>query len=90
MDHREAKNLLSAQLADYSRLSYLALANRIGADDRSEIMGPSGVQYQVSVQVRWDRQPGGAIRVLGSIDDGGWRAFAPICDSFILSPDGSS
>jgi hypothetical protein len=27
--------------------------------------------------------------VLGSIDDGGWRAFAPLTRSFIKSPDGT-
>jgi hypothetical protein len=26
--------------------------------------------------------------ILGSIDDGGWRALRPLCDDFILAPDG--
>jgi hypothetical protein len=28
--------------------------------------------------------------VLGSIDDGGWRAFKPLCRDFIKAPDGSA
>jgi hypothetical protein len=31
---------------------------------------------------------GGPLRVLGSIDDGGWRALSPLCDDFVLAPDG--
>lgn len=31
----------------------------------------------------------GAIRVIGSIDDGGWRAFRPLSDDFIRAPDGT-
>jgi len=33
-------------------------------------------------------QPGGAVRVLGSIDDGGLRSFWRISQDFILAPDG--
>lgn len=41
------------------------------------------------VQVFWDDTPDGAIRVMASIDDGGWRAFVPLTEAFILAPDGS-
>lgn len=55
-------------------------------------LGPSGVTYQFEVQGLWDagkRHPGD-LRILVSIDDGrGWRAFAPLVDDFIISPDGS-
>lgn len=88
MDKREAQELLTARLAEYRRLPYAALAVRIGTDDHQEIEGPSGVQYQVEVQFAWDHDPGGPIRVIGSIDDGGLRAFAPLCDDFIVTPDG--
>ena len=50
--------------------------------------GPSGASYQVDIQVRWDDEPNGDIRVLAGIDDGGWRAFAPLTEDFILGPDG--
>ena len=49
---------------------------------------PGGVTYQIEIEAFWDSEPGGDIRVLGSIDDGGWRAFAPLCDDFILTPAG--
>ena len=50
---------------------------------------PAGREYQTEVNVLWDDRPGGNIRVIGSIDDGGLRAFAPLTDSFIKAPDGS-
>jgi hypothetical protein len=43
----------------------------------------------VVVDVVWDDQPGGAVRVLGAIDDSGWRAFVLLCEDFIKAPDGS-
>ena len=90
MDEREARNLLSEKLAEYRALSYSHLASRIDTCDVVcvEVVGPSGVEYQIEVQFVWDGQSGGDVRVLGSIDDGGWRAFVPLCDSFIMAPDG--
>ena len=50
--------------------------------------GASGALYQAEVAVHWDSRPGGALRVLASIEDGRSRAFSPLCDGFILAPDG--
>ena len=47
-------------------------------------------QYQVEVEAFWDGKPGANIRVLISIDDGGWRAYCPVCESFMIAPDDSS
>jgi hypothetical protein len=54
------------------------------------VQGASGVEYQIEVEVQWDDQPGGNIRVLAAIDDGSFRAaFSPVCDGFVLAPDGA-
>jgi hypothetical protein len=45
--------------------------------------------YQIEIEVFWDNQRGGNVRVMGSIDDGGWRAFMPLTRDFIKAPDGS-
>jgi len=42
----------------------------------------------VEISAVWDDQPGEAIRVFFSIDDGGWRAWAPVTKCFIISPGG--
>ena len=51
-----------------------------------ERTGPSGKWYQIEIQAFWDGKPDGDIRVMGSIDDGGWRAYFPLCEDFIKSP----
>ena len=47
------------------------------------------MSYQGEIRVFWDAEPDGAIRVMASIDDGGWRAFVPLTEDFILAPDGT-
>jgi hypothetical protein len=37
----------------------------------------------------WDDDYQQNIRVMGAVDDGGWRAFMPLTDSFIMAPDSS-
>ena len=37
----------------------------------------------------WDDPARGNIRVMGSVDDGRWRAFMPLNRSFIKAPDGT-
>ena len=88
MDNQEAKEMLAKKLADYRRLSYADLAAKIGEIDCLEITGPSGAKYQIEIQFFWDDRPDGDVRVMGGIDDGGLRAFMPLCDDFIISPDG--
>lgn len=89
MDKEEAAQLLRAHLEEYRRRSYAELVAILGETQVAEIHGASGETYQIEVQVFWDGRPGGDALVAGSIDDGGWRAFVPLTDSFILSPDGS-
>jgi hypothetical protein len=51
--------------------------------------GESGTRYQAEIEVVWDDKRDGNLRVFAAIDDGGWRAFAPLTNSFIVAPDGS-
>lgn len=89
MNNDEALALLKQQLEQHRQASYQALADRIGADEwRTDVRGSSGADYQVEVLCLWDDQPGGNVRVIGAIDDGGWRAFAPLSDSFVVDADG--
>ena len=88
MDKHEANQLLSEALAKYRAVSYSDLPARIGDATCTEVIGASGTSYQIEINWDWDDRPGGDIRVMGSIDDGGWRAFFPLCDSFIMAPNG--
>lgn len=88
MDVQEARHLLAERMEHLSKLSYAELASRIGEPEIVEVTGASGAHYTIEVEVHWDARPQGDIRVLGAIDDGRWRAFAPLTADFIMAPDG--
>ena len=89
MDKQEARNLLQEQFRTYRRLPYAALAARTGTAEHLEVVGLSGVRYQIEIVVLWDSVPGGNVRVNGAVDDGGLRAFLPLCTGFLMAPDGT-
>jgi len=85
MNKSEALAILNAQLARFS--SYFELLPFIASKrvETCEIRGASGTNYQVEIQCFWDDKSGGDIRVIGSIDDGGLRAFVPLTQDLLLS-----
>jgi hypothetical protein len=90
MDNVEARRILAAKLDELRRLSYHQLVDRLlDREETSEVTGTSAVRYQLELQGFWDSQPDGVLRVLGCVDDGGFRAFVPLTDSFLVAPDGS-
>jgi hypothetical protein len=88
VNEQEAKNLLYEHLKEFRRRPYAELVALLEQPQTAEISGTSGTKYQLEVQVFWDGPRNGNVRVLGSIDDGGLRAFVPLTDSFILGPSG--
>ena len=89
MDENEARQLLDAQLEEWRHRPYEELSREVGRWRRFETTGQSGAWYQGNIQVFWNDRQTGAVRVIGSIDDGGWRTFVPVTHDFILAPDGS-
>jgi hypothetical protein len=85
MNRAEAKAILLRRLVVERRKPYAWHANRVGETASDEVVGRSGVTYQVKLIWTWDSQPGGDVRVLGSIDDGGWRAWCPIAFGFLVT-----
>ena len=86
MDNTEARQILREHLAGYRTKSYAELLALLKAKqvDTLEVRGASGTEYQMEFECFWDGKPDGDIRVWGSIDDGRWRAFCPLSESFIL------
>ena len=88
MDKKEAKNIIAEQLKKYRAKPYCDLVQMIDTEPVTyELMSKSDKKYQVEIQAFWDDKPNRDIRVVGSIDDGGLRAFFPLTDGFIKSPD---
>jgi hypothetical protein len=89
MDRTEAAQLLGDHMRHLSGIGYDEFAARIGEPQVVEVVGRSGAEYQIEVDVFWDSEPGGLLRVLGSVDDGTLRAaFRPVCEDFLIGPRG--
>jgi len=90
MNKQEAKVLLANELDGWRQRPYVDLVPLVGGEPvTGEVQGREGDRYQYEIQVLWDSSPGGDIRVLGAIDDGGIRAIVPLTGDFIMAPDGS-
>jgi hypothetical protein len=89
MDKTEAKELLKEFLASLQNRSFAELEQFVGNPVCVEIQAKSGTPYQIECEALWDSEPGGDLRVLASIDDGGLTsAMFPICSDFIITPEG--
>lgn len=87
MNRKEAKRILSQTLGQFRSRSYAELVQMINVEPVVEDrIGPGGRKYQIEIQIFWDDKTGGDIRVMGSVDDGGLRAFIPLSVDFIKSP----
>ena len=91
MNEAEARAVLTTELGKYRTRSYKDLMRLIHDRDDYPVTGTSGVVYQMDVQAFWDNpdKPHDNLRVAGAIDDGGPSAIVPMCDSFIVAPDGT-
>lgn len=90
MNKIEAREIITAELAKYRSWPYLQLRALVDVPKRRfEVTSASGTRYYIDIAVHWDGKPEGDVRVLGCIDDGGWRAYVPMSDSFIKAPDES-
>ncbi len=88
MNKEEAKTILEKLLSAYREKSYKELQYLLETQDTSKVTAESGVKYQIEFQAVWDDKKDGDIRIMGAIDDGGLRAFMPLTDDFIMSPNG--
>jgi hypothetical protein len=88
MNTEEATKIVRQELMKYRRRPYVELCRLVNTClPTLDIKGESGSEYQVVIQVHWDGKRGGDIRVIGLIDDGGWRAFVPLAEDFITGPN---
>ncbi len=90
MNSAEATTLLEQRLKCYRTKAYSELVRLINlGPETAEVIGPTKIKYQIEISALWDDEPNGVVRVIGSIDDGGVRAYVPLCSDFLLSPDGT-
>ena len=90
MDKGEARGIALAQIDDLRRMGWGELRDRyLDNPETVQVRGATGTVYQVQTQAFWDTGKGGDLRIIVAVDDGGWRAFVPLSEDFIVAPDGS-
>jgi hypothetical protein len=89
MNEQVGYALIGAELRRLEGLSYSELAGLVGKVETKEVVGEDGKTYQLEIQAFWDSKKGEDVLLIVAADDGGWRAFKPLTDSFIMRPDGS-
>jgi len=89
MESHEARTVLAEVICRYRAMTYEELQRLLKEQDCFGTRRASGVAYQIAVEAVWDNKPGGNLRVLVHVDDGGLRAFVPLTEDFIMAPDGS-
>jgi hypothetical protein len=91
VDKVEAKAVLQDQMNKLRILSYSEIRKLAESEktETLEIAAKSGKRYQLEIQAFWDDKREKNIRVMVSIDDGGWLAFFPLSSDCIIAPDGS-
>ncbi len=85
MDNSEARRVLQRYLRDYVQLGYEDLAERVGTQSSVTHTSDSGVHYQLRFETFWDDGPDGAVRVIGTIDDGTLlKAMLPLTEGLLI------
>jgi hypothetical protein len=83
----EAKAELARVLREQELVPYAEWRRRLiegPSHQHIDLTASSGQWYQVDVDVYWDDQPEGVIRVAVCIDDAGPSAYRPLCDGFLI------
>ena len=89
MDKVEARGLLEEFLEELQKRSREELLGLISNPVCLEKTRQSGTVYQIDLEALWDFEPGGDLRIIVSIDDGGLlSAFKPLTANFLVSSEG--
>lgn len=85
----EARSVLHREMKRFRSRRYDELVASIGTQETKELSPDEGAAYHMEFEAFWDDKPGGAVRFIGSVSDGGWWDFHPLSDDFLMNPDGS-
>lgn len=84
----ESDQILRQTIDELRSRPYSELLKLLVAETRTAT-GESGDAYQLEAQALWDDRRKKNLRVMVSIDRGGWDAFVPRSEDFIVAPDGT-
>ena len=87
---REARRLARQRLATLRTVPFGPLVTQyFGQPEHEEVVGPSSVRYDLSIEAFWDSRDSRNLRVLVVVDDGTRRFRRVLSEAFIMAPDGS-
>lgn len=89
MNKVEARAVAKQEIARYTAKSFLELRRLLDEVDAYGAKAPSGSPYEVEVHAFWDNKPEGDIRVFCEVSSDFWSSIFPLCEDFIISPDGT-
>jgi hypothetical protein len=84
MNKLEAQSILDEQLSVFVRQPYAQLVELVNVPKNITVQAPSGTEWQIEFNIFYDSGKRGNLRIVGSIDDGGWRSFMPLTKSLIM------
>jgi hypothetical protein len=87
----EAEALLQKRMEEMRTRPFADLVKLLETADVIEVTGATGKEYQIEVNAMWDDDAKTRLRVCGSIDDGGFRAWVnwkPLLQDFFAFADG--
>ncbi len=89
MDKTEARAVLAEVLSKFRSLDYSGAVRLVERPVVVTALGESGRCYRIEIRGAWEGEAGARLRVVASVDDGGWRSMVPLTAGFVLAPDGS-
>ena len=89
MNREIARKELHRHLEKFRSRSYGELTLLLDEPQRDTVAGEDGTSYEIEVQIRWEKTPGGDVRVVGLVDDKRLAsAVFPVSEDFIVTPEG--
>jgi hypothetical protein len=91
MNKERASTLLLGELEKLKSVPYEQLKTLVLRDEPdSYVIVDEDTKYEIKIFYRWDSGKPGNIRVVGNINvAGGWSAYRPHSEDFIVRSDGS-
>ncbi len=87
MDHVIANHLLASEFRAYRELPFPELRQLVGERSTRRIRGEDGVDYDLTMIVRWRLSDEGDIRVIGFIGVSSWGSPHDALDDTIVVPN---
>jgi hypothetical protein len=82
---REARRIARSVVAELEEHTPDDIWSSFSTPSSRMEQGDDGRTYHVEIQAMWDADPNGDIRVVVSVDSGGWSSLAPASEGFIVA-----